>query len=140
MSNDDDDDIEIENNELIELCLKRYTTLLFDKYHKKYKRIKTRKIILDWTIFAVSSGGIAGSIITATPLIALVTARGLLLNELAETLKYNKKLVLLKKVLKELRIIINELEGYKRGNEFDDEEFRKNANKVDEIITESTMF
>ena len=41
-------------------------------------------------IFAISGGGIAGSIITATAYIALVTAGGILLNNLLESLKYGK--------------------------------------------------
>ena len=69
-------------------------------------------------IFAISGGGIAGSIITATTYIALVNAFGIVLNKLPESLKYGKKLVIFKKIINEFKSIVDEIEGYKRGNEY----------------------
>ena len=43
------------------------------------------------------------------------------------------------KVAKELRLIINEFEGYKRGNRFLHDEFLIPANRVDEIIADAAV-
>ena len=86
-------------------------------------------------IFAISSGGIISSIAVAMPIIALVTGGGILMTKLAEQLKYNKKLVILKKIIKELKFIIDEIEGYKRGNEYDREKFLSKMNYIDHLIT-----
>ena len=69
------------------------------------------------------------------PIIALVTGGGILATKLAEQLKYNKKLVILKKIIKELKFIIDEIEGYKRGNEYDREKFLSKMNYIDHLIT-----
>ena len=61
------------DQDLLEACSRRYNSL-FAYYKNKYKKIRRRKIALDLTIFFISSGGIAGSIVTATPVIALITA------------------------------------------------------------------
>ena len=90
-------------------------------------------------IFAISGGGIAGSIITATAYIALVTAGGILLNKLLESLKYGKKLVILKKIITELKSIIDEIEGYKRGNEFKKDKFLNRTNHTDLFITTAEL-
>ena len=92
-----------DKNLLISLS-ERYTALLA-KYHKKYKKIRIRKIVLDMIIFAISSGGIISSIVVAMPIIALVTGGGILATKLAEQLKYNKKLVILKKIIRELNLL-----------------------------------
>ena len=84
------------DQDLLEACSRRYNSL-FAYYKNKYKKIRRRKIALDLTIFFISSGGIAGSIVTATPVVALITAGGILMNKLAESLKYNKTLVILKR-------------------------------------------
>ena len=122
------------DQDLLEACCRRYNSL-FAYYKNKYKKIRRRKIALDLTIFFISSGGIAGSIVTATPVIALITAGGILMNKLAESLKYNKKLVILKKIIKELKSIIDEIEGYKRGNIYKNDRFLMRTNQVDSLIT-----
>ena len=122
-----------DKNLLISLS-ERYTAMLVE-YHKKYKKIRLRKILLDMIIFAISSGGIISSIAVAMPIIALVTGGGILATKLAEQLKYNKKLVILKKIIKELKFIIDEIEGYKRGNEYDREKFLSKMNYIDHLIT-----
>ena len=122
-----------DKNLLISLS-ERYTAMLVE-YHKKYKKIRIRKIVLDMIIFAISSGGIISSIVVAMPIIALVTGGGILATKLAEQLKYNKKLVILKKIIKELKFIIDEIEGYKRGNEYDREKFLSKMNYIDHLIT-----
>ena len=90
-----------DKNLLISLS-ERYTAMLVE-YHKKYKNTRLRKILLDMIIFAISSGGIISSIAVSMPIIALVTGGGILATKLAEQLKYNKKLVILKKIIKELK-------------------------------------
>ena len=94
-----------DKNLLISLS-ERYTAMLVE-YHKKYKKIRLGKILLDMIIFAISSGGIISSIAVSMPIIALVTGGGILATKLAEQLKYNKKLVILKKIIKELKFIID---------------------------------
>ena len=86
-------------------------------------------------IFAISSGGIISSIAVSMPIIALVTGGGILATKLAEQLKYNKKLVILKKIIKEQKFIIDEIEGYKRGNEYDREKFLSKMNYIDHLTT-----
>ena len=115
--------------------MKRYTSL-FKKYHKRYKQTNVRKIVLDLAIFTASTGRIAGSIVTGASVIALMTAGGLLFTKLAEALKYNEKFVMLKKINKELRLVINELQVFKRGNTFEQEKVLTHANQVDGIIAE----
>ena len=102
-------------------------------------KIRGRKIALDLTIFFISSGGVAVGIVTATPLVALIPAGGILMNKLAESLKYNKKLVILKKIIKELKSVIDEIEGYKRGNIYKNDRFLMRTNQVDSLITATEM-
>ena len=109
-----------------------------DESNGAYSKIRTRKILLDLTVFAISGAGVAGSIAVA-PLVALVTAGGLLATKLIDQLKYNKKLVILKKINKELRFIINEIEGYKRGNEYNASKFLERLNFVDGFISNTEM-
>ena len=47
----------------------------------------------------------------------------------------NRKLVILKKIIKELKYIRDEIEGYKRGNEYDREKFLSKMNYIDHLIT-----
>ena len=127
-----DEEINDNDQDLLEACCRRYNSL-FAYYKNKYKKIRRRKI------FFISNGGIAGSIATATPVVALITAGGILMNKLAESLKYNKKLVILKKIIKELESIIDELEGYKRGNIYKNDRFLMRTNQVDSLITATEM-
>lgn len=123
--------------DLLESNLGRYTDLL--KYYKsKYKRIRSRKIVLDIVCFTITSSGVVGSI-TLVPLVALVSAGGVILNKIFEQLKYNKKLIILKKILKELSLIIDELNGYLRGNPYNVEKLLERLNYIDGFISHSDL-
>ena len=63
----------------------------------------------------------------------------IVLNKLPESLKYGKKLVILKKIIKELKSIIDEIEGYKRGNEFKKDKFLNRTNQVDSFISTTEL-
>ena len=122
------------DHDLLEACSLIYNSL-YRYFMKKNKKIRRKKNLNDMIVFAISGGGIAVSIITATAYIALVTAGGILLNKLLESLKYGKKLVILKKIIREVKSIIDEIEGYNRINEFKRDRFLNRTNQIHLFIT-----
>ena len=56
------------------------------------------------------------------------------MDKLAESLKNNKKLVIVKKIIKELKRIIDEVESYKRGDVFLLDQFLRRTNQEDSLI------
>ena len=132
-----DPELSEENKDFLEANCQRYM-MLYKQYKVKMKKIRTRKILLDTVIFAVSSGGVVASI-TVAPLISLVTAGGIVLSKVLDQLKYNKKLVILKKIIRELKTVIDEIEGYKRGNEYNKDKFLQRLNYIDGFISSTEM-
>ena len=80
-----DPNINPDDKNLLVSLSERYTAMLVE-YHKKYKKMRLRKILLDMVIFAISSGGIISSIAVSMPIISLVTGGGILATKLAEQL------------------------------------------------------